>query len=343
YKASKMGDSAEKVHEEKVEVEKEHIEKEEKHEKVLEEKKEKHEKVEEKKEKHEEGEDKKKKDKKEKKKKNPEDNKDGAKLKQKLEKIETKIQALVAKKEEILKLIKEADQVAPSTTNVLYKDFSHQPKTNETNYQGCDWSFDLSCKIQDIIPGLSALVGLVIPHSGKVELQYMQDYFGVTGGIGLKTEPIGVFSPILNFSGVVGTSLFSFGTGFSFDLGTREFDKFDTGLSFTNDLLISSLTLDKLDTLKASCYYTVNPLTKTAIAAELKHSFSTSDTSFSVGAQHALMPLTVLKAKVDTHGKVAAMIQQGLWDKLFLSIGGKIDFMDQRRIPNIGLSMAIKV
>ncbi|XP_062116441.1 mitochondrial outer membrane protein porin of 36 kDa-like isoform X1 [Humulus lupulus] len=233
--------------------------------------------------------------------------------------------------------------IGKKARDVLYKDYARQPKINEINYQGCDWSFDLSCKIQDIIPGVSSLVGLVIPHSGKVELQYMKDYFGATGGIGLKTEPVGVFSPILNFSGVVGTSLFSFGTGFSFDLGTREFDKFDTGLSFANDLLASSLTLDKLDTLKASCYYKVNPLTKTAIAAELKHSFSTSDTSLSVGAQHAFMPLTVLKGKVDTHGKVAAMIQQGLWDKLFLSIGGKLDFMDQRRIPNIGLSMAIKV
>ena len=71
----------------------------------------------------------------------------------------------------------------------------------------------------------------------------MQDYFGVTGGIGLKADSIGVYNPVLNFSGVVGTSLFSLGTGIAFDLGTRAFDKFNTGLSFNNDLLISSLTL----------------------------------------------------------------------------------------------------
>lgn len=46
---------------------------------------------------------------KEKKKKNPEDNKDPIKLKQKLEKLDTKIQALEAKKEEIMKLLKEAE------------------------------------------------------------------------------------------------------------------------------------------------------------------------------------------------------------------------------------------
>ena len=87
----------------------------------------------------------------------------------------------------------------------------------------------------------------------------------------------------------------------------------------------------------------MNPQTNTAIAAELKHSFSTNDTSFAIGARHALSPLTVLKGKIDTHGKVAATIQQGLWEKFFLTIGGQVDFMDQRRVPNIGLSMAIRV
>lgn len=105
----------------------------------------------------------------------------------------------------------------------------------------------------------------------------------------------------------------------------------------------TELCRDKFETLKASCHYTVNPLTNTSIAAELKHSFSTCDTSFAIGAQHALLPLTVLKGKINTNGKVAAMIQQGLWEKFFVTIGGQVDFMDQRRIPNIGLSMAIRV
>lgn len=103
------------------------------------------------------------------------------------------------------------------------------------------------------------------------------------------------------------------------------------------------LCRDKLDTVKASCYYTVNPSTNTAIAAELKHSFSTSDTSLAIGAQHAFVPLTTLKGKINTHGKVAALIQQGLGDKFFVTLGGEVDFMDQGRIPNIGLSMALRV
>ncbi|KAG7019857.1 hypothetical protein SDJN02_18822, partial [Cucurbita argyrosperma subsp. argyrosperma] len=51
-------------------------------------------------------------EKKEKKKKDPADMKDPLKLRQKLEKLEAKMQALAVKKEEILKLIHEAEQNA---------------------------------------------------------------------------------------------------------------------------------------------------------------------------------------------------------------------------------------
>lgn len=60
----------------------------------------------------------KKKDKKTKKEKNPEDKKDPEKLKMKLKKIEDKIQAMVLKKDEIVKLIHESEQAKPSTTAV---------------------------------------------------------------------------------------------------------------------------------------------------------------------------------------------------------------------------------
>ncbi|GJX81469.1 hypothetical protein Tco_0330950 [Tanacetum coccineum] len=55
-----------------------------------------------------------KKEKKEKKEKNPEDKKDPAKLKAKLEKIDSKIQALNVQREEILKLLQEVQANAPA-------------------------------------------------------------------------------------------------------------------------------------------------------------------------------------------------------------------------------------
>lgn len=51
-------------------------------------------------------------EKKKKKEKNPEDKKDPQKLKLKLEKLDAKMQALVSKRDEILKLLNEAEQIA---------------------------------------------------------------------------------------------------------------------------------------------------------------------------------------------------------------------------------------
>lgn len=99
---------------------------------------------------------------------------------------------------------------------------------------------------------------------------------------------------------------------------------------------------NKLDTLKVSCHYTVCPLTKTAIAAELKHNFSVNDTALTVGAQHALLPFTMVKGRISTQGKVYALIQQGLWEKLFLTLGGEADLTDATSIPKIGLSIALR-
>lgn len=87
----------------------------------------------------------------------------------------------------------------------------------------------------------------------------------------------------------------------------------------------------------------MSPLTKTAIAAELKHSISADCTAITVGAQHALLPFTMVKGRISTQGKVYALIQQGLWEKFFLTVGGEVDFMETPMVPKIGLSMALRL
>ncbi|KAL5544389.1 hypothetical protein UlMin_008173 [Ulmus minor] len=234
--------------------------------------------------------------------------------------------------------------IGKKARDVLYKDFDQKPTFHLINYRGCDWSFDLSCKIQEILPGLSALVSLVLPNAAKVESQFIHDYFGITGGFGLKEDPIiGGYNPTLNFSSVIGGVGFAFGSEFGFEIPTRTLYKFNHGFTFNTDDLVASFTLDKLDILKASCYYAVDKVSNTGIAAEMKHSFSMNETTFSIGAEHAMFPLTVLKGKINSHGKVAALVQQNMWDKCFMTLGGEVDFMDSRRIPNLGLSMAFRV
>uniref|UniRef100_A0A2N9H415 Uncharacterized protein n=1 Tax=Fagus sylvatica TaxID=28930 RepID=A0A2N9H415_FAGSY len=186
----------------------------------------------------------------------------------------------------------------------------------------------------------SALTAVLISPV-NVELQYLQRYAGITGGFGLIANPLTGTSPLLNVSGVIGSDVLSLGTDLAFNISTRTLHKFNAGLSFSSDFLIASLTLhDKLDSWKASCYYVMNPLTNTAIGAELKYAISDNYGAITVGGQHALFPYTLMKARLNTYGRASALVQQELWEKLALTIAGEVDFMDIKELPKIGLSIA---
>ncbi|CAK9186693.1 unnamed protein product, partial [Ilex paraguariensis] len=160
--------------------------------------------------------------------------------------------------------------------------------------------------VDEPTPGLKTIFSIRVPEqrSGKLELQSLHDYAGVSTSIGLTANPI------VNFSGVVGTSLLALGTDLSFDTKTGGFTKCNVGLSFTNDDLIASLTMnEKGETLNASYYHSVNPATCTAVGAEVTHNFVTSENTITIGTQHSLDPLTTVKARVNNFGKANALIQ----------------------------------
>ncbi|KAL6181580.1 hypothetical protein ACLB2K_048233 [Fragaria x ananassa] len=238
--------------------------------------------------------------------------------------------------------------IGKKATDLLHNDYAHQPRSPiHFDYRSLKSNTDISCRVKDIGPGLSTLFSFFTPNYGKVELEYLNGLAGISGGIGLiRNDALGRFDPIASLSGVIGRdALFSLGTDLAFDISTGTFNKINAGLSLNSGFFDASLSLDRFDSLKASCHFTVNPLTKTAIAAELKHRFSISDTALAIGAQHAFTPSTLAKGRISTHGKVGALIRQGLWQRIFLSISGEVDFTDTR--PNaalqIGLSLAVKL
>lgn len=77
----------------------------------------------------------------------------------------------------------------------------------------------------------------------------------------------------------------------------------------TDFLFVGGYRNDKGDTLAASYYHSVSPLTNTAVGAELTHSFSSNENTLTIGTQHALDPLTTVKARVNNYGKASALIQ----------------------------------
>lgn len=193
--------------------------------------------------------------------------------------------------------------------------------------------------VDDAAPGLKTILSFRVPdqRSGKLELQYLHDFAGICTSVGLTANPI------VNFSGVVGTNMLALGTDVSFDTKTGNFTKCNAGLSFSNADLIAALTLnDKGDTLNASYYHNVSPLNNSAVGAEVTHSFSTNENTITLGAQHAIDPLTNLKARINNFGKATALIQHEWRPKSLVTISAEVDTKAIEKSARVGLALALK-
>ncbi|KAL3631121.1 hypothetical protein CASFOL_024105 [Castilleja foliolosa] len=193
--------------------------------------------------------------------------------------------------------------------------------------------------VDEPAPGVKAIFSFVAPDqkSGKVELQYLHEHTGISTSIGLTAKPI------VNFSGVAGNHKTAFGTDISFDTATGNFTKYNSGVSFTTTDLIASLALnDKGESITASYFHTISPLTNTVVGAELTHSFSTNENTLTIGAQHLLDPLTSVKARVNNFGKASALIQHEWYPKSVITISGEVDTRAIEKSAKIGLAVALK-
>ncbi|KAK9061742.1 hypothetical protein SSX86_018925 [Deinandra increscens subsp. villosa] len=193
--------------------------------------------------------------------------------------------------------------------------------------------------INEPVPGLKTIFSFKVPdqRSGKVELQYLHDYAGICASVGVDANPV------VNFSGVVGNNISSIGADVSFDTKTGNFTKYNAGLSFSNADLVAALTLnDKGDTLNASYYHIVKPLTNTLVGAEVNHSFSTNENTITAGTQHSLDPLTTVKARVNNFGKASALIQHEWRPKSLFTLSGEVDTKAIDKSAKIGLALALK-
>nr|KJB11403.1 hypothetical protein B456_001G256800 [Gossypium raimondii] len=192
--------------------------------------------------------------------------------------------------------------------------------------------------VDEPAPGLKAIFGFRVPdqRSGKIELQYLHEYAGISSSIGLTANPI------VNFSGVLGTNVLALGTDISFDTKTGNFTKCNAGFSFTNADLIASLALYVGDSVNASYYHIVNLSTNTVVGAEVTHSFSTNVNTITVGTQHALDPSTTIKARVNNAGKASALIQHEWRPKSLFTISGEVDTKSIDKSPKVGLALALK-
>ncbi|KAL2240451.1 UNVERIFIED_CONTAM: Mitochondrial outer membrane protein porin of [Sesamum indicum] len=193
--------------------------------------------------------------------------------------------------------------------------------------------------VDEPAPGLKTILSFRVPdqRSGKLELQYLHDYAGISSSVGLTANPI------VNFSAVLGSNKLAVGSDVSFDSKEGAITKCNFGASFTNSDLIAALTLnDKGDTLSASYYHTVNPLTNTAVGAEVTHSFSSNENTITVGTQHSLDPLTMVKARVNNFGKASALIQHEWRPKSLITVSTEVDTKSIDKSAKFGVALALK-
>jgi voltage-dependent anion channel protein 2 len=86
----------------------------------------------------------------------------------------------------------------------------------------------------------------------------------------------------------------------------------------------------------------VSPLTNTAVGAELSHTFSTNENTLTIGTQHALDPITLLKARVNNYGRASALVQHDWSPKARLSLVGEVDTAAIDKSAKVGLAVALK-
>ncbi|KAL5713226.1 Voltage-dependent anion-selective channel protein 1 [Ranunculus cassubicifolius] len=99
---------------------------------------------------------------------------------------------------------------------------------------------------------------------------------------------------------------------------------------------------DKGDTLNASYYHIVNPLTFTVVGAEVSHSFSKNENTFTIGTTHSLDLLTSVKAKMNNSGKVSALLQHEWHPKSLITFSGEVDVRNIEKSSKVGLALALK-
>ncbi|XP_010492333.1 PREDICTED: mitochondrial outer membrane protein porin 3-like [Camelina sativa] len=218
-------------------------------------------------------------------------------------------------------------------TQVKNKNFTADIKVST------DSSLVTTFTVDEPTPGVKAILSARLPDqkSGKLELQYLHDYAGISTSVGLTG------SPTVNFSGVVGTNVLALGTDVSFETDSGNFKHFNAGLSFTKEDLIASLILsDKGEKLNASYYQIVNPLTNTVVGAEVSHNFTTKENAITVGSQYAIDPLTTVKARVNNAGIANALIQHEWRPKSFFTVSGEVDSKAIEKSAKVGIALALK-
>ncbi|XP_023638763.1 LOW QUALITY PROTEIN: mitochondrial outer membrane protein porin 2 [Capsella rubella] len=191
----------------------------------------------------------------------------------------------------------------------------------------------------EILPSTKAIASFKVPdyNSSKLEVQYFHDHATVTAAAALKKNPL------IDVTATLGSTTISFGAEAGYDTTSRTFTKYNVGISVTKpDQCASVIIGDKGDSIKASYLYHLDESKRSAAVGEVYRKISTNENTVTVGGLYAVDHLTNVKAKLNSNGKLGALMQHEVLPKSLVTISGEIDTKTLDKYPRFGLSLDLK-
>ncbi|KAJ6678305.1 VOLTAGE-DEPENDENT ANION-SELECTIVE CHANNEL [Salix viminalis] len=191
----------------------------------------------------------------------------------------------------------------------------------------------------DFLPSTKTIASIKFPdyNSGKLEVQYFHDRASFTTAVALNQ------SPSIDVTATIGTPTIAFGAEAGYDTTLGSLTKYTAGISVTKPDSYASMILgDKGDSLQASYVHHLDLLKKSSVAGEITRRFSTNENTFTIGGSFPVDHLTVVKAKLNNHGKLGAVVQHEVIPKSVLTISSEVDTKALDKSPRFGLAIALK-
>ncbi|KAK3425595.1 hypothetical protein EUGRSUZ_F02253 [Eucalyptus grandis] len=193
--------------------------------------------------------------------------------------------------------------------------------------------------ITDILPSTRAIASLKLPDydAGKLEAQYFHEH--ATFSMAVTASQ----SPVVDVSATIGTPSIAFGAETSYTTDSHKFVKYNAGVSMTKPISNASVILaDKGDSLRFSYMHHLDQLNRGAVVGEISRKFSTNENTLTVGCSYLVDPNTIVKAKLNNHGNLGALLRHELKPKSYLTISGAFDTKALDKYPKFGLALSLK-
>nr|GMC50505.1 mitochondrial outer membrane protein porin 2-like [Ipomoea batatas] len=189
----------------------------------------------------------------------------------------------------------------------------------------------------DILPSTKAIASCRLPdlNSAKFEAQYFHEHARFT----MAMRPSK--SPAIDVSATIGTPHIAFGTEASYAFAVRNFTKYNAGVSLTKpNFSVSVILAEKGDALRATYLHHLDQKKRGTVVGEMERKFSANKSTLTVGCSYAVDAHTTVKAKLNNHGKLGALVQHELKPKSSLTVSGSFDTKAMDRIPKFGVSLS---